>query len=83
MVIGSGARLAQGWVLHIREMFVAPALQRGGIGRKLLAAFEKSLAASYIGVFLQTGGQLPADQFYARCNYVTSGMVSMVKRIKV
>jgi len=48
-----------------------------------LAAFEKSLAASYIGVFLQTGGQLPADKFYASCDYVTSDMVSMVKRIKV
>ena len=83
LVMGSGERLAQGWVLHIREMFVAPALQRGGIGRKLSAAFEKSLAASYIGVFLQTGGQLPADKFYASCDYVTPDMVSMVKRIKV
>ena len=70
-------------MLHIREMFGAPALQRAGIGRKILAAFEKSLAASYIGVFLQTGGQLPADKFYSSCDYVTSDMVSMVKRIKV
>ena len=70
-------------MLHIREMFVAPALRRGGTGRKLSAAFEKSLAASYIGVFLQTGGQLHADKFYASCDYLTSDMVSMVKRIKV
>ena len=83
LVIGSGERLAQGWVLHIREMFVAPALQKGGIGRKLLAAFERSLAAKYIGVYLQTGGQLPADKFYASCGYVTSDMVSMAKRLEV
>ena len=53
------------------------------MGRKSLLAFERSLAASYIGVYLQTGGQLPADKFYASCVYVTSDMVSMVKRIDV
>jgi aminoglycoside 6'-N-acetyltransferase I len=81
LVMGSGERLVQGWVLHIREMFVAPDLQRSGIGRGLLAAFERSLAGSYIGIYLQTGGQLPADKFYASCGYATSDIVSMTKRI--
>ena len=53
------------------------------MGRKPLVAFERSLAASYIGVYLQTGGQLPADKFYASCVYITSDMVSMVKHIDV
>ena len=83
LVIGSGERLVEGWVLHIREMFVAPGLQRSGIGHELLAAFERSLAGRYIGVYLQTGGQLPADKFYASCGYATSDMVSMIKRIEV
>jgi len=75
--------LAQGWALHIQGMFVAPAVRRGDIGRKLLAAFERSLAASYIDVYLQTGGQLPANKLYASCGYVTSDMVSMVRRIEL
>src|SRR5450755_1619952 len=83
LVMGSGERSVKGWVLHIREMFVAPDLQRTGIGRELLAAFERSLAGSYIGVYLQTGGPLPADKFYASCGYATSDMVSMTKRIEV
>jgi len=69
-------------VLHMREMFVAPGFQRGGIGRKLLAEFERSLAGRYIGVYLQTGGRLPADEFYASCGYSTSNMISMTKRIE-
>jgi aminoglycoside 6'-N-acetyltransferase I len=82
LVLGSGVRLANGWVLHIREMFVGPNLQRSGIGRDLLAAFERSLAGSYIGVYLQTGGHLPADKFYAGCGYAIADMVSMTKRIE-
>ena len=50
---------------------------------KLLEAFERSLAASYIGVYLQTGGQLPADKFHTSCGFVTSDIVSMVKRTEV
>ena len=50
---------------------------------KLLEAFERSLAASYIGVYLQTGGQLSADKFYASYGHVTSRMVSVVRRIEV
>jgi len=50
---------------------------------KLLEAFERSLAASYIGVYLQTSGQLPADKFHTSCGYVNSDMVSMVKRTEV
>jgi len=81
LVLGAGERSANGWVFHIREMFVAPELQRGGIGRSLLAAFERSLASRYIGVYLQTGGQVPADKFYASCGYAISDMVSLTKRI--
>ena len=64
-------------------MFVAPAVQRCGRGRKPLAAFERSFAAIYIGVYLQTGGQLSADKFYASYGHVTSRMVSVVRRIEV
>src|SRR5450755_395288 len=83
LVLGSGERSVKGWVLHLREMFVVPELQRNGIGRKLLAAFERSLAGSYIGVYLQTGSRVPAHEFYASCGYANTDLVSMRKRIEV
>jgi len=83
LVLGSGERSIKGWVLHIREMFVAPDLQRSGIGRKLLAEFERSLAGSYTGVYLQTGSQVPAHKFYASCGYANTDLVSMTKRIEL
>jgi len=48
LVLGSGERSAKGWVLHLREMFIAPALQRSGIGKALLAEFERSLAGKFL-----------------------------------
>ena len=83
LVLGNGERWVKGWVLHLREMFVAPDLQRSGIGRQLLAEFERALAGSYIGVYLQTGSHVPAQDFYAHCGYATTDLVSMRKRIEV
>ena len=83
LVLGNGERWVKGWVLHLREMFVAPDLQRSGIGRQLLAAFERSLGGSYVGVYLQTGSHVPAHEFYAHCGYATTDLVSMRKRIEV
>lgn len=83
LVLGSGERWAKGWVLHLREMFIAPALQRSGIGKALLAEFERSLAGKYLGVYLQTGGAVPAKDFYTQCGYAPTNLVSMRKRIEV
>jgi aminoglycoside 6'-N-acetyltransferase I len=83
LVLGSGERWVKGWVLHLREMFIAPGHQRSGIGRALLAEFERSLAGKYVGVYLQTGGTVPAKDFYARCGYAPTDLVSMRKRIEV
>jgi aminoglycoside 6'-N-acetyltransferase I len=83
LVLGSGERWVKGWVLHLREMFVAPELQRSGIGRALLAEFERSLLGRYVGVYLQTGSNVPAKEFYAQCGYANTDLVSMRKRIEV
>jgi len=83
LVLGSGERSAKGWVLHLREMFIAPALQRSGIGKALLAEFERSLADKYLGVYLQTGATVPARRFYTQCGYAPTDLVSMRKRIEV
>jgi GNAT superfamily N-acetyltransferase len=83
LVLGSGERWVKGWVLHLREMFVAPSLQRSGIGRALLAEFERSLAGEYLGVYLQTGSTVPAKHFYAQSGYEPTNLVSMRKRIEV
>ena len=83
LVLGNGERWVKGWVLHLREMFVASGLQRGGIGRKLLAEFERSMAGSYEAVYLQTGSRIPAHKFYAGCGYASIDLVSMRKRIEV
>lgn len=83
LVLGTGERWAKGWGLHLREMLVAPSLQRSGIGRALLSEFERSLAGKYVGVYLQTGGAVPARHFYAQCGYAPVDLVSMRKRIEV
>jgi len=83
LVLGNGERFVNGWALHIREMFVAPRLQRNGIGRQLLVAFERSLVGRYESMYLQTASRVPAPAFYAHCGYATIDLVSMVKRIEV
>lgn len=81
LVLGNGERWVNGWVLHIREMFVASALQRGGVGRRLLAEFEASLAGKYTSIYLQTDARVPAHAFYASCGYTAIDLVSMRKHI--
>ena len=82
LVLGTGERWVKGWVLHIREMFVATDFQRTGIGRQLLARYEASLSGSYTAVYLQTGARVPAHEFYAGCGYATIDLVSMRKNIE-
>lgn len=81
LVLGGGERWVKGWVLHVREMFVAPSLQRSGVGRRLLAQFEALLVGSYTSIYLQTGSHVPAHAFYASCGYSAIDLVSMRKHI--
>ena len=81
LVLGNGERWVKGWVLHIREMFVVSRLQRTGVGRRLLAHFEASVASGYTSIYLQTGARVPAHAFYAGCGYTTIDLVSMTKHI--
>lgn len=81
LVLGNGERWVKGWVLHIREMFVASRLQRTGVGRRLLAHFEASLAGNYTSIYLQTSARVPAHAFYASCGYAAIDLVSMRKHI--
>lgn len=81
LVLGCGERWVNGWVLHIREMFIAASLQRRGVGRQLLAQFESSLVRNYTHVYLQTAARVPAHAFYSDCGYTAIDLVSMRKRI--
>jgi len=81
LVLGSGERWVKGWVLHLREMFVATSLQRNGIGRRLLEQFEASLLGKYTGLYLLTSTRVPARSFYAACGYAPLDLVSMRKHI--
>jgi len=61
-----------GGTWQLRQMAVAPALQRGGIGRRLvLAAVEGAREAG--GALLLAHAREPAVPFYEAVGFVTSG----------
>jgi len=81
-VMGWGERWSNGWVFHIKEMGVALAAQRSGVGRELLSTFERHLVTqNYMSVYLETGASTPAQQFYEHCGYKTIGLVSLHKKL--
>lgn len=82
LVLGWGERWASGWVFHIKEMCIATALQRCGVGRKLLTIFERQLVAQdFVNVYLQTAAHAPARQFYEKCGYEVFDVLSLRKRL--
>ena len=81
-VMGWGERWSRGWVFHIKEMGVALAAQRSGVGRELLTTFERNLVTqNFVSVYLETGAKTPAQQFYEHCGYETLGLVSLHKNL--
>ena len=83
LVLGWGERWSRGWVFHVKEMCVAPALQHRGLGRALLARFERALAEDrYESIYLETSGLEPSRAFYEKQGYAPLDLVSLQKRIR-
>jgi len=73
LIIGTVSALPEPDRLYIRSMAVKPGLQRGGIGRSLLAALEKYARESGFGrLYLYTTFVLPgAKRLYERNGFYT------------
>ena len=83
LAFGWSERWVNGWHYHLKEMCVAPHVQRRGLGGKLIAELEQRLLLQGIGrVFLETGHSAPARAFYERHGYRQLALVSMAKSIE-
>jgi ribosomal protein S18 acetylase RimI-like enzyme len=83
MVLGWNERWTRGWHFHLKEMCVATALQRQGIGRRLIDELENRLAGRGVHrVFLETGESAPARRFYEASGYRNFRLVSLAKSIE-
>jgi tRNA (guanine37-N1)-methyltransferase len=73
-------------VWHVGRLMVAPDLQGGGLGRRLLEAVEAAAPAEATSYALFTGaGSKRNQRIYTKAGYrlagsPTPGVVSMVKR---
>jgi ribosomal protein S18 acetylase RimI-like enzyme len=69
-------------VFHIKEMCVAPAVQKRGIGKALLERFELTLAAEgYQSVYLETSSNAGGRGFYEKRRYRPLDLVSLTKQL--
>lgn len=81
LVLGWGERWVTGWHFHIKEMCIANAFQRVGVGGQLLRAFEhKLMMLQYNRIFLETSESTPSRTFYEQNGYRRMGLVSLAKR---
>lgn len=66
---------------HLREMCVAPELQRQGVGTQLMRALEDHLhEADVERIFLHTAREGDAQAFYDRCGFGTSARMVMMSK---
>ncbi|MES3001081.1 MAG: GNAT family N-acetyltransferase [Pseudomonadota bacterium] len=80
--LGWGERWTTGWHFHLKEMCVAAGQQDQQIGSRLLASVETRLAAAgFEGIYLQTGGNVPARGFYEAKGFRDLRLVSLSKRL--
>jgi aminoglycoside 6'-N-acetyltransferase I len=76
-------RWVNGWHFHLKEMCVAPQVQRRGVGGKLMAELEQHLLRQGVRrVFLETALAAPARAFYERHGYKQLSLVSLAKAIE-
>ena len=70
-VAGGGIKRDEDGVAEIKRMYVAPALRRQGLGRRLLEALEeKARELGYARIRLDTGARQPhARAMYERAGY--------------
>ena len=79
---GWSERWVNGWHFHLKEMCVAPRVQRQGVGGKLISELQQRLLRQGISrVFLETGNSAPARSFYERHGYKQLSLVSLAKSI--
>ena len=66
---------------HLREICVAPALQRRGVGSELMGALEDNLREAGVGrIILHTARDSDAQAFYDRCGFGTSARMVMMSK---
>ena len=83
LAFGWSERWVNGWHFHLKEMCVAPHVQRQGLGGKLIVELEQHLLRQEISrVFLETGHSAPARTFYERHGYKQLSLVSLAKTIE-
>jgi ribosomal protein S18 acetylase RimI-like enzyme len=80
--LGWGERWTTGWHFHLKEMCVASDQQHQQIGSRLLRSIEGRLAvAGFEGIYLQTGANVPAREFYEAKGFRDLGLVSLSKQV--
>ncbi|MBN1583521.1 MAG: GNAT family N-acetyltransferase [Anaerolineae bacterium] len=78
--LGHRKRWWQGDEYHIEELFVAPRVQRRGIGRQIVEYARQELHAAGIGrVTLLTARGTPADRFYNKLGFTRSERLVFMK----
>ena len=83
LAFGWSERWTNGWHFHLKEMCVAPSVQRQGVGGKLLSELEQRLLRQGIGrIFLETGSSAPARTFCERQGYRQLSLLSLAKSIE-
>lgn len=82
LALGWGERWINGWTFHLKEVCVATARQRQGLGVALVLALESQLREQgFVSVYLQTARSAPALCFYQRLGYAESGLAALQKRL--
>jgi GNAT superfamily N-acetyltransferase len=65
---------------HIDELFIAPQVQRRGLGRQIIDCAKRELQASGIGrLTLLTARETPADRFYSKLGFQKSEHLVFMK----
>lgn len=87
-VVGFALGFIESWDksknFHLKEICVASALQRSGVGTALLGALEESLEKQNVKrLYLHTARDTSAHAFYEKQGfYASSKMITMVKRLE-
>ncbi len=81
LALGNSVRRATGRGFLLHELCVKAEMHGAGLGGRLLARLEDRLRGNGVGsVFLVTGLDIPAKDFYERSGYgEATGMAAMVK----
>jgi aminoglycoside 6'-N-acetyltransferase I len=83
LAFGWRERVVTGWYFHLKELCVAPEMQRKGVGSELLAEVGRRVAPLGVThILTETGQSVPARAFYDREGYKLVPVVSLAKRLE-